>query len=168
MARLVEWYFNGLKVLAVFFLLVMLVLVFGNVVLRYGFNTGISVSEELSRWAFVWLTFIGAIIVLRERQHMSVDTALRKMPVFAQQACRWVGQLLMLMCSMLFFWGSWQQVEINIHTPSPATGLSMGLFYGAGMVFGLCASLIHLYEMYRLLRGEGLPEPPSDPNIVPH
>jgi hypothetical protein len=38
----------------------MVVLVFGNVVLRYGFNSGIAVSEELSRWLFVWLTFMGA------------------------------------------------------------------------------------------------------------
>ena len=168
MARWVNWSFNGLKILAVFFLLVMLVLVFGNVVLRYGFNTGISVSEELSRWAFVWLTFTGAIVVLRERQHMNVDAALRKMPPLAQRACLWASQLLMLMCSMLFFWGSFQQVEINIHTPSPATGLSLGLFYGAGMVFGFCASLIHLYEMYRLARGAGLPEPPCDDTGTPH
>ncbi|NDY93911.1 TRAP transporter small permease, partial [Ideonella livida] len=39
-------------------LAVMVVLVFGNVVLRYAFNSGITVSEELSRWAFVWLTFL--------------------------------------------------------------------------------------------------------------
>ena len=38
-------------------LAIMVVLVFGNVVLRYGFNSGITTSEELSRWLFVWLTF---------------------------------------------------------------------------------------------------------------
>src|SRR3954469_11996091 len=38
-------------------LFLMVVMVFGNVVLRYGFNTGITVSEELSRWLFVWMTF---------------------------------------------------------------------------------------------------------------
>ena len=44
----------------------MVVLVFGNVVLRYVFNSGIAVSEELSRWLMVWLTFLGAIVALRE------------------------------------------------------------------------------------------------------
>ena len=43
----------------------MVVLVFGNVVLRYGFNSGITISEELSRWLLVWLTFLGAIVALR-------------------------------------------------------------------------------------------------------
>ena len=42
-------------------LVLMVMLVFGNVVLRYGFNSGISVSEEISRWLFVWLTFMGAV-----------------------------------------------------------------------------------------------------------
>ena len=37
----------------------MVVLVFGNVVLRYAFNSGLTMSEEVSRWLFVWLTFMG-------------------------------------------------------------------------------------------------------------
>ncbi len=44
---------------------IMAVLVFGNVVLRYGFNSGITASEELSRWLFVWMTFLGAIVAMR-------------------------------------------------------------------------------------------------------
>ena len=43
----------------------MVVLVFGNVVLRYLANSGITVSEELSRWLFVWMTFLGAIVALK-------------------------------------------------------------------------------------------------------
>ena len=36
-------------------LVAMVIMVFGNVVLRYGFNKGITVSEEVSRWLFVWM-----------------------------------------------------------------------------------------------------------------
>ena len=39
---------------------VMAVAVFVNVVLRYGFGSGIAASEELSRLLFVWMVFIGA------------------------------------------------------------------------------------------------------------
>ena len=49
---------------------IMAVLVFGNVVLRYGFNSGIVFSEEVSRFLFMWLTLIGALIVLREHGHL--------------------------------------------------------------------------------------------------
>ena len=73
MQRIVEGYFTLLKVVIVACLAVMVVLVFGNVVLRYGFNSGITVSEEISRWLFVWLTFLGAIVALREHGHLGVD-----------------------------------------------------------------------------------------------
>lgn len=152
MTRLVNGYFSLLRLLSVAGLVIMVVLVFGNVVLRYGFNLGITVSEEMSRWAFVWLTFLGAIVVLKEHGHMGVDLALKKMPAWGERLSRVVSQLLMLACSLLFFWGSWQQALINWNTPSPVTGLSMAWFYGVGIVFGSSAALIHLYEIFCLIR----------------
>ena len=59
MARILDAYCGFLKVLIGICLAVMVVLVFGNVFLRYGFNSGITVSEELSRWLLVWMTFLG-------------------------------------------------------------------------------------------------------------
>jgi TRAP-type C4-dicarboxylate transport system permease small subunit len=44
MARIVDGYFWLLKALIAVFLAIMVVLVFGNVVLRYAFNSGITVS----------------------------------------------------------------------------------------------------------------------------
>ena len=61
-------------------LAVMVVLVFGNVVLRYRFNSGITVSEELSRWLFVWVTFLGAIVALREHAHLGTDALVSRLP----------------------------------------------------------------------------------------
>jgi len=55
MKRLCEWYFKLARVLLALFLVGMVVLVFGNVVLRYAFNSGLTISEELSRIFFVWI-----------------------------------------------------------------------------------------------------------------
>jgi TRAP-type C4-dicarboxylate transport system permease small subunit len=164
MLRLVNGYFTLLRVLAVFGLVVMVVLVFGNVVLRYGFNLGITVSEEMSRWAFVWLTFIGAVVVLKERGHMGVDLVLKKMPLWGERISLVLSQLLMLGCTLLFLSGSWQQVQINFNFPSPVTGLSMGWFYGPGIVFGVSATAIHLYEIFRLLTVREIRLPDSSAN----
>jgi len=57
----------------------MVVLVFTNVVMRYAFNSGITISEELSRWLFVWMTFMGAIVALRERAHLGTDTLVSRL-----------------------------------------------------------------------------------------
>ncbi|NOK07324.1 TRAP transporter small permease subunit, partial [Myxococcus xanthus] len=58
MERWMDRYCRLLDFLMAGALAVMVAMVFGNVVLRYAFNTGITVSEEVSRWLFVWLTFL--------------------------------------------------------------------------------------------------------------
>ena len=57
---LIDGYCRLISYLIAALLAVMVVLVFGNVVMRYVFNSGFSISEELSRWLFVWLTFSSA------------------------------------------------------------------------------------------------------------
>ena len=74
MERILDLYCALLKGVIALCLAVMVVLVFGNVVLRYGFNSGITISEELSRWLLVWLTFLGAIVAVREHAHLGVDS----------------------------------------------------------------------------------------------
>ena len=64
----------------------MLVMVFGNVVLRLFFNTGIDLSEEMPRFAFVWMTFLGAIVGMRKRAHLGVDMLVQVLPVLGPQA----------------------------------------------------------------------------------
>ena len=67
----------------------MVVLVFGNVVLRYAFNSGITVSEELSRWLFVWLTFLGAIVALKEHGHLGTDMLVGRLPASPARRSAW-------------------------------------------------------------------------------
>ena len=80
MGRALDLYCEVLKFAVALCLAVMVVLVFGNVVLRYAFNSGIAVSEELSRWLLVWLTFLGAIVALRRHAHLGLDTLVRALP----------------------------------------------------------------------------------------
>ena len=50
---------------------VMAVAVFINIVLRYGFGSGVPASEELSRLLFVWMVFIGATSAYPLGEHMA-------------------------------------------------------------------------------------------------
>lgn len=153
MKKMVDLYFKLLKLLIVLCMAVMVVLVFGNVVLRYAFNSGISVSEELSRWFFVWMIFLGALVAMRERAHLGLDSLVRRLPPAGKRICLITGHGLMLYICWLIFSGSWQQAVINLHVVAPASGMSMALFYAAGLVFGAGAAATLLYELYLLLRG---------------
>ncbi|MCQ3030371.1 TRAP transporter small permease [Pseudomonas syringae] len=154
MKRIVDLYFKLLKLLIVLCMIGMLVLVFGNVVLRYAFNSGISVSEELSRWLFVWMIFLGSLVALKERAHMGFDSLVRRLPAGGKRFCLVIGHVLMLYICWLIFSGSWQQAVINLDVVAPASGLSMALFYAAGLVFGACAAVILLYDLYLVLSGK--------------
>lgn len=154
MQKIVEWYFHLLKVTMVFCLAMMVVLVFSNVVLRYGFNSGITVSEELSRMFFVYLSFIGAIVAMREHLHLGVDSLVNRLPIMGKKACFVVSQVLMLYACWLFGQGSWQQTMINLHVLAPVSGMSMGIFYGVGMLFSVSSGAIILYDLYRVLSGK--------------
>jgi len=154
MTRVIDCYFRILKFLVVFFIGSMVLLVFGNVVLRYGFNSGITVSEELSRWAFVWLTFTGAIIAMREHTHLGMDTVVSRLPVLGKKICYVLSHLIMIYCVVLFGTGSWDQTLINIGVEAPASGLSSGFFYGVGLFFSVPATLILTYDLYMMLSGQ--------------
>jgi TRAP-type C4-dicarboxylate transport system permease small subunit len=135
-------------------LAVMVVLVFGNVVLRYGFNSGITISEELSRWLLVWLTFLGAIVAMREHAHLGVDTLVRMLPAIGKRVCFVINYCLMLFADWLLLAGSWRQTIINIDDRAPATGLSIGIFYFVGVVFGVSAGILLLYDLFRVVSGQ--------------
>ena len=154
MTRIVDWYFHALKAMVVFFIATMVVLVLGNVILRYGFNSGITVSEELSRWAFVWLTFTGATIAMREHTHLGMDTVVSKLPVLGKKICYVLSHIIMIACVLLFMSGAYDQMIINLGVEAPASGLSSGFFYGVGLFFGVPALLILLYDLFMLLSGQ--------------
>ena len=144
---------RGLEALMVLLLALMVLLVFGNVVLRYAFDSGITVSEELSRWLFVWMTFLGAIVAIKEHGHLGTDMLVSKLPRGGKKACLIVGHLLMLYVCWLLFQGSLAQTRINWEVEAPVSGASVGLFYGAGVFFAVCAAVLLARETWRALSG---------------
>ena len=150
----IERYCRLLEAMIALLLAVMVVLVFGNVVLRYGFNSGITMSEEMSRWAFVWLTFLGAILALKEHGHLGSDMLVSRLPVWGKKACLIIGQALMLYLTWLLFKGALEQAKINWDVEAPVSGASMAIFYSAGLVFAVSAGVLLLREMGRALGGK--------------
>jgi len=132
----------------------MVVLVFSNVVLRYIFNSGITVTEEMSRWMFVWLTFIGAVIAIHRRAHLGTDALVGRLPAAGKRACLVVGHVLMLWICALLVKGAWEQMKINSGVTAPASGLSMGIVYAAGVFFAASAAPLLLLDLVRAVRGD--------------
>ena len=144
-------YTRALDMLSGLCLAIMVVLVFGNVVLRYTANSGITVSEELSRWLFVWLTFMGALMALREHGHLGTDVLVSRLPAVGKKVCLVLAQVAMLYVSWLLLKGSWALMVINADTEAPVTGASVGIFYASGVLMGGSAIAILLRDLLRTL-----------------
>ncbi|MBV9982385.1 TRAP transporter small permease [Bradyrhizobium sp.] len=154
MARVLDFYCEVLKAAIAVCLATMVVLVFSNVVLRYVFNSGIAISEELSRWLLVWLTFLGAIVALRQHAHLGVDTLVRALPPRGRFICFVISYMLMLYADWLLTLGSWKQAFLTFHDTAPASGISVGLFYySSGLVFGVSAAVILTHDLFRVMTG---------------
>jgi TRAP-type transport system small permease protein len=153
MNRVIDGFCRAVEVLIAAFLAVMVVMVFGNVVLRYGFNSGIIVSEEVSRWLFLWVTFLGAVVALKEHAHLGTDALLSRLPVLGKRICLALGHLLMLYATWLVFSGALAQVRINLDVEAPVTGASMAFVYGTGVVFAALAAPLLLRDLWRILAG---------------
>jgi TRAP-type C4-dicarboxylate transport system permease small subunit len=152
--KIINPFFKLLELLIVVCMVAMVIMVFGNVVLRYGFNSGIDVSDELSRYCFIWLTYIGAMVAMREKGHLGVDTLVKHMGLGGKKACLFLSEALMLGCNVLFFMGTWEMHALQVSNVSPVLGLSMIWVYGIGYVVGAIMGIMNLNVLYRLLTGQ--------------
>ena len=153
--RLTLWVTHALEICIALCLAAMGILVLGNVVLRYGFNSGLVFSEEIARLLFVWLTFLGTILASREHAHLGVDSLVRRLPHGARQACILISGVLMILMCILLFWGSLKQAFINLDNTMPVTGIPYAVLYAAGVAAALGLIVSIFYNIFQaLVHGE--------------
>ncbi len=151
--HVIDGFFRLLELLIVVLMVAMVVMVFGNVVLRYGFNSGIDISDEMARYCFVWLTYIGAMVAMREGGHLGVDTLVKRLPIGGKKTALFISEALMLLCNGLFFLGTWKMHELQVSNVSPVVGLSMIWIYGMGYVVATVMGVFNLRVMWRIVSG---------------
>lgn len=144
---------RALEFLLVILLAGMAIMVFGNVVLRYGFNSGILVSEELSRYFFVWLTFIGAVVTFRENAHLGVESLVQRFGRSGRLICLVASDLIILLCMAVFFWGTWKQYPINASMTAAVVGISMIWIYGVGFFTSVGIGALVVVRLFRVFTG---------------
>ncbi|MBS0403552.1 MAG: TRAP transporter small permease [Proteobacteria bacterium] len=118
----------------------MVVAVFVNVVLRYGFGTSIVSYEEISRLLFVWLVAVGSIVAAYEGSHLGFDMLTSRVGPATRRWLFGVSQCLILLCMGLLLWGSWGQVVAGLNSFSTVLGYPLAL--GAAATLVLAAGLL--------------------------
>jgi len=78
------------------FLVLMSLATFGNVVLRYAFNSPIQWAEEFSRYAFIWVVFLGAAACSKRKTHIAIDAITAVLPPRARALCSLAAETVVL------------------------------------------------------------------------
>ncbi|SDF46328.1 TRAP transporter small permease [Sporolituus thermophilus] len=131
------------------------IFIFTNVVLRYFFNSGITWAEELSRFLFVWLVFMGAIGALKDNNHLGFTSLVQKLSPALKKLCFFVSNILVVGCLWVLFEGSLKMTMLTTRTLSPATGLPLAYMYAVGILTSVGMFLVICCRIYRGLFVQG-------------
>jgi gluconokinase len=130
---------------------VMAAAVFVNVVLRYGFGTGVVASEELSRLLFVWMVFIGATAAYPAGEHMAFTSlvGLLKNRPGAMAAMTVLIRLCVVLACGLLAWGAWWQVVAGLQTYSVVLRYPASLLPLPALLSAVAIGVMALIELVR-------------------
>jgi len=134
----------------------MTILTFIQVVLRYGFGSGILWGQEAVLYAFAWLVLFGLAYGLRTRAHLGIDLVVRMM---APPARRIVGLVAITACALfagLMLYGSYVYIAVLYDVGVEAQDLPIQRWLlGSIMPFGFALLLVRLAtEAWLILSGQ--------------
>lgn len=118
-----------LDIAAVAALCIMFSLVMLQVVMRYVFDSPLTWSEELARYSLAWLAFIGAILAMREGQHIDITVLVDNVPEKLKKWLAKISTTISALFLVLLIYLSMEFVLMNLHNNSPVTDMTMGYVY---------------------------------------
>ncbi|TKT74425.1 TRAP transporter small permease [Aquamicrobium sp. LC103] len=161
--RIADFGFRAVEAALVVVLAAMVVLVFSNVVMRYVFDSGITVTDELSRMMFVWISFVGAISVARRGEHLGVDLLTATLSPAGKRVCRIIADIGIVLCSTILANGAFTQTVANMSNIAPVSGIPTGITYAAPFLAGMGIGVIALFDLFGALLSSGVAESGDQP-----
>ena len=120
----------------------MSVIVFTNVVMRYTTHESLEWAEEVSRHMMIWLTFLGAGLVLRYGGHIAVENLQDALPRRGGVVMRAVVAVLLLAFFGFMVWYGVLYMQRTQFQTTAATQISFAYIYAA-MPVGGALLLVH-------------------------
>jgi TRAP-type C4-dicarboxylate transport system permease small subunit len=147
---------------------VILVAMFAQVVFRYVIGSSLSWSEEVSRYMFIWLSYLGAYVAILRNAHIGVDYVTSRLSAGAVRALN-VALALIIIGTLVFV--TYHGIFLTIDNVSASWWtvpfLSMSLPYAAVPV-GACLMILALIRVIiALITGQSLGPGVQDVNEAP-
>ena len=142
-----------LEIIMVVMMIGMLILVGLNVFLRIGFNSGVDFAEEVPRFMFIWLTFCGAVVAMKQNTHINVNMFVHMVGKPVQKLFYAITQVLVLICGLYITHGTVMLHTVIAENASPVLQISTLWVYGVTYIAGPGLALIAFVNLIRLALG---------------
>lgn len=138
---------RGIEALSAGALAVMTALVLIQVFYRYVLKDPLTVTQEVSVYAMVWVVMLGSTIAVRNRTHIAVSLVVDKMPPALRRGVMALGY-----CIILAFWGimlvqGWNVADRAMLQISPSSGIPVGWVMLA-IPLSAAVSILYTLELF--------------------
>lgn len=139
----------GTETVVALLMAVMVATIVLQVFCRFVLGNPLSWSEELARYVFVWITFLGAAIAYRHGGHIVVESAVVLLPRRVQVSLAWVVDLLMSAALVVLLVQGLRIVEVNSNVQATMLEVPMSWIYAS---VPTSAALMLAYQVERTIR----------------
>ena len=142
--RVNKFSISACKYLVIVMVLIMTVVVFLQVVMRYIFLRPFSWAEELARFLLIWISCLGAACAMREGMHITIAYFRQKLPKNLQSVLFFLNSSLVLIffaiCSeqgILYAFSEWRQLSPAMQVPMTFGHLAVPVGFGIMILVSL-------------------------------
>lgn len=126
---------------------------FIQVVARYALANSLSWSEEVGRYIFVWITFLGLAAAYQSRAHIALDLLVSFLPIKPSQRLAVINALLVAVVGVALLVGGLALIKFGLRQHSAALGVPMYIVYSVIPFGGLALLYFALREAWRRASG---------------
>lgn len=146
---LIQKLINNFLSVAIF---AMTLIIFLQVISRYIFNSPLVWSEELSRYLFVWISFLAIADAVRTKSHIALSILTDRMNEDRKQIISRLNYSLTCIIGIITY-GGIVLMNLGIHQSSATLGVPMFLVY---LVIPVSGVLISIFSIEKIFTKEGM------------
>ncbi|MFC2949703.1 TRAP transporter small permease [Virgibacillus sediminis] len=120
---------KGTEMITMSLLFAMVLLVFVQVCTRLLLDSSFSWTDELARYMFIWVVFLGGGIAFQHGAHISIEAVKERLPIHLQRWMRALVAVLSIVFFLLLIGTGIQLISSSMNQTSPALTLPMGVVY---------------------------------------
>jgi TRAP-type C4-dicarboxylate transport system permease small subunit len=162
MKKLVNFYNKFEEYTLVLSLIITVIVIFIQVIARYVFNSSLSWSEEFSRYLFIWQTWLGASVALRDDKHIRLEILDNKFGPNGKNAMIIIADILWLAFDIFLIFNGTELVtkQLMRGTRSAGIGIPLAFVYASlpfsSFIIGLrlMGDIIRTCKLFKTAGGE--------------